>query len=111
MYSSNVFYLFIQGLYLLYKACYWLYNKNKPWMNRFTTCRKALLQNIVVTSGISCVLGHRENSEFLTLMVLTAMGTFGKRFERVFQKEGGQFEMYNLNLLMHSFSKNSIAFS
>ena len=34
MYSSNVFYLFIQGLYILYKDRYWLYNNtNLGWIN------------------------------------------------------------------------------
>ena len=32
--SFKVFYLFIQGLFLLYKLANWLYNKNKPWMNK-----------------------------------------------------------------------------
>ena len=34
VHSSKVFYLFIQGLFLLYNQLVSLYNKNKPWMNK-----------------------------------------------------------------------------
>ena len=52
-YSSNVFYLFIQGLYLLYKDRYWLYNNTnlgrinkKPWMNKFLWMSKYSIRNV-----------------------------------------------------------------
>ena len=50
IYSSKAFYSFIEGLFLLYRLGYWLYNKIKPWMNKVSTCRKALL-----CSHINCV--------------------------------------------------------
>ena len=28
----------------MYKARYWLYNKNKSWMNKFSTCREGLFK-------------------------------------------------------------------
>ena len=35
--------VFIQGLLSLSRLANWLYNKNKPWMNKFSTCRQALI--------------------------------------------------------------------